>query len=101
MAKLARDNRQFLTRAVEYMAFRGVRQFLDVGSGLPTRDNTHQVAQAVNPDARVVYADNDRCKPGCAHELGWPGYRGPATGPDAGSYASRPISILRSPSQRV
>jgi len=59
MARLARDNRQFLGRAVTWVAGQGVRQFLDVGSGLPTADNTHQAAQAVSPDARVVYADND------------------------------------------
>jgi hypothetical protein len=59
MAKLARDNRQFLGRAVTWVAGQGVRQFLDVGSGLPTAQNTHQAAQAVDPGARVVYADND------------------------------------------
>ncbi len=41
------------------MADRGVSQFLDLGSGLPTAQNTHQIAQAVNPEARVVYVDND------------------------------------------
>jgi S-adenosyl methyltransferase len=50
-----------------YMADRGVSQFLDLGSGLPAAQNTHQIAQAVNPEARVVYVDNDRCKSGCAH----------------------------------
>jgi hypothetical protein len=59
MAKLARDNRKFLGRAVTWVAGQGVRQFLDVGSGLPTAQNTHQAAQAVDPGARVVYADND------------------------------------------
>jgi hypothetical protein len=55
-----RANRAFLVRAVRYLAGeRGVRQFLDIGTGLPTADNTHQVAQAVAPDARIVYADND------------------------------------------
>jgi S-adenosyl methyltransferase len=49
------------------MADRGVSQFLDLGSGLPAAQNTHQIAQAVNPEARVVYVDNDRCKSGCAH----------------------------------
>jgi hypothetical protein len=58
-AKLARDNRQFLTRAVTWVAGQGVRQFLDVGSGLPTAQNTHQAAQAVDESCRVVYADND------------------------------------------
>ncbi|HTQ90237.1 MAG TPA: SAM-dependent methyltransferase [Streptosporangiaceae bacterium] len=55
-----RANRAFLGRAVRYLAGEaGVRQFLDLGTGLPTAENTHQVAQATAPDARVVYADND------------------------------------------
>ena len=55
----ARVNRALLGRAVRYMAQAGVDQFLDLGSGLPTVQNTHQIAQAVNPAARVVYVDND------------------------------------------
>jgi hypothetical protein len=55
----ARLNRAALGRAVRSMADRGVSQFLDLGSGLPTAANTHQIAQAVNPAARVVYVDND------------------------------------------
>ncbi len=55
-----RANRAFLTRVVHYLAAeRGVRQFLDIGTGLPTASNTHEVAQAAAPAARVVYADND------------------------------------------
>ena len=55
-----RANREFLIRVVRYLAAeRGVRQFLDIGTGLPTASNTHQVAQAVAPDARIVYVDND------------------------------------------
>lgn len=55
-----RQNRQFLRRAVEYLASEaGIRQFVDIGSGLPTASNTHQIAQAVRPDARVVYVDHD------------------------------------------
>jgi hypothetical protein len=42
-------------------------QFLDIGTGLPTRGNVHQVVQAANPDARVVYVDSNRCRSGCAH----------------------------------
>ena len=54
------ENRRFLRRAVRYLAGEcGVRQFLDIGTGLPTADNTHQVAQAVAPESRVVYVDND------------------------------------------
>jgi SAM-dependent methyltransferase len=55
----ARLNRAALGRAVRYMADQGVSQFLDLGSGLPTVQNTHQIAQSVNPGARVVYVDND------------------------------------------
>jgi S-adenosyl methyltransferase len=55
-----RENRQFLARAVSYLAGEaGIRQFLDIGTGLPTANNTHEVAQAVAPSARVVYVDND------------------------------------------
>ena len=55
-----RANRAFLVRVVRYLAAEcGVRQFLDIGTGLPTESNNHQVAQAVAPDARIVYADND------------------------------------------
>jgi hypothetical protein len=57
---VARGQRGFLTRAVRHLAGEaGVRQFLDVGTGLPTADNTHEVAQRVAPDARIVYVDND------------------------------------------
>jgi O-methyltransferase involved in polyketide biosynthesis len=55
-----RANRAFLRRAVQYLAGEaGVRQFLDIGSGLPTSENTHQVAQRIAPGARVVYVDSD------------------------------------------
>jgi hypothetical protein len=62
-----RANRRFLGRAVRYMAETGIRQFLDIGTGIPTANNTHEVAQSVAPAARVVYVDNDRYKSGCAH----------------------------------
>jgi hypothetical protein len=56
----ARENRKFIGRAVGYLAGEaGIDQFLDIGSGLPTAQNVHEVAQAINPAARVVYADND------------------------------------------
>jgi hypothetical protein len=56
----ARENRAFLGRAVRYLAAEaGIRQFLDIGSGLPTANNVHEVAQSVDPACRVVYADND------------------------------------------
>ena len=55
-----RSNRAFLGRAVHYLvAEAGVRQFLDIGTGIPTANNTHEVAQRANPTARVVYVDND------------------------------------------
>jgi len=54
-----RANRRFLGRAVRYMASDGIRQFLDIGTGIPASDNTHEVAQAVDPQARVAYVDND------------------------------------------
>jgi hypothetical protein len=56
----ARLARAYLARAVRYLAGEaGVRQFLDIGTGLPTANNTHEVAQSVAPDARIVYVDND------------------------------------------
>jgi SAM-dependent methyltransferase len=55
----ARANRQFLVRAVRFLRDSGVRQFLDIGTGLPTSPNTYEVAQDGHPDARVVYVDND------------------------------------------
>jgi S-adenosyl methyltransferase len=57
---IARADRAFLGRVIRFLAGEaGVRQFLDVGTGLPTADNTHQVAQRVAPQARIVYVDND------------------------------------------
>ncbi|MET8468226.1 SAM-dependent methyltransferase [Streptomyces sp. NPDC006422] len=60
IADYARADRAFLGRAVRYLTEDvGIRQFLDIGTGLPTVDNTHEVAQRIAPDARVVYVDND------------------------------------------
>ena len=56
---LARNNRALLRRAVRYLSEAGVAQFLDVGSGIPTEGNVHEVAQQATPDARVVYVDID------------------------------------------
>jgi O-methyltransferase involved in polyketide biosynthesis len=57
---LAREDRRFLRRSVRYLVRNaGIRQILDIGAGLPTADNTHQVAQAVAPETKVVYVDND------------------------------------------
>jgi hypothetical protein len=56
----AKQSRQFLIRVVRYLAGEvGIRQFLDIGTGLPTMQNTHEVAQSVAPDSRIVYVDND------------------------------------------
>lgn len=54
-----RDNRAFIGKAVRVMAGQGVRQFLDIGAGLPTQENVHQVARRVDSGSRVVYVDND------------------------------------------
>ena len=63
-----RENRAFLGRTVRYLAREaGIRQFLDIGAGLPSADNVHEVAQVAAPESRVVYLDNDHCKSGCAH----------------------------------
>src|SRR5690349_24188951 len=57
---IARADRAFLGRVVRFLAGEaGVRQFLDVGTALPTAENTHQVPQSVAPESRIVYADND------------------------------------------
>ena len=58
--EVVQDNRAFLRRAIRVLAREaGIRQFIDLGSGLPTRGNVHEIAQAIAPDARVVYVDND------------------------------------------
>ena len=56
---LVRANRDFLVRAVRYLAEQGIDQFLDLGAGIPTSPNVHEVAHSVRPDARIVYVDND------------------------------------------
>jgi O-methyltransferase involved in polyketide biosynthesis len=60
LVRSARADRHFLARAVRYLAAeQGIRQFLDIGTGLPTVDNTHQLAQRIAPESRIVYVDND------------------------------------------
>ncbi|MFW6639941.1 SAM-dependent methyltransferase [Nocardiopsis algeriensis] len=60
IGEMAVQNRAFLKRTVRFLAGeRGIRQFLDIGTGLPTADNTHEVAQATAPDSRIVYVDHD------------------------------------------
>jgi hypothetical protein len=59
-AEVARENRAFLGRVVRFLAAeKGIRQFLDIGSGLPTASNVHEVAQSSVPESRIVYVDND------------------------------------------
>ena len=59
LRQVLRDNRAFLRRAVLYLIAQGIDQFLDLGSGIPTVGNVHEVAQEANPQARVVYVDHD------------------------------------------
>jgi S-adenosyl methyltransferase len=60
IADVARVQRRFLVRAVRYLAGEaGIRQFLDIGTGLPTAENTHEIAQQAAPESRIVYVDND------------------------------------------
>ncbi|MFE3448925.1 SAM-dependent methyltransferase [Nonomuraea sp. NPDC059194] len=59
ISQIARDNRDFLIRVVRMLAAAGVRQFIDIGTGLPTRQNVHEVALEAAPDSRIVYVDND------------------------------------------
>jgi S-adenosyl methyltransferase len=54
-----RANRAFLARTVRFLAGQGIRQFLDIGTGIPTANNTHEVAQHIAPESRIVYVDND------------------------------------------
>ena len=65
----ARANRAFLRRAVAFLAAQGIDRFLDVGSGLPTVGNVHEIAQRVNPAARVVYVDNDPVAVGYSRDI--------------------------------
>ena len=59
LPKIMQANRAFMRRAVHYATQQGVRQFLDIGSGIPTFGNVHEVAQAADPEARVAYVDHD------------------------------------------
>jgi hypothetical protein len=64
----ARDHRAVLGRMVRYLVREaGIRQFLDIGTGIPKEGNVHEVAQREAPETRVVYVDRDHCKSGCAH----------------------------------
>ena len=59
LEQLVKENRAFLVRAVRYLAEQGIDQFIDLGTGIPTSPNVHEVAREVHPKARVVYVDND------------------------------------------
>ena len=65
----ARLNRSFLRHAVQFMTDQGIDQFLDLGSGIPTVGNVHEIAQQANPDARVVYVDYEPVAYGAAHDM--------------------------------
>jgi S-adenosyl methyltransferase len=91
-----RENRAFLGRAVKYLASEaGISQFLDLGTGLPSANNVHEVAQAINPEARVVYADNDPIVLAHARALLSSGPRGVTAYLDAD--VRQPETILANP----
>jgi hypothetical protein len=95
-----RENRAFLGRAVRYLAGEaGVSQFLDIGTGLPSANNVHEVAQAIKPEARVVYADNDPIVLAHARALLASGPRGITAYLDAD--IRDPEAILANPVTRV
>ena len=94
-----RENRAFLGRAVKYLASEaGISQFLDLGTGLPSANNVHEVAQAINPEARVVYADNDPIVLAHARALLSSGPRGVTAYLDAD--VRQPETILANPAVR-
>lgn len=64
-----RANRQFLVRAVRHLAEQGITQFIDLGTGIPTSPNVHEVAREIQPDARIVYVDNDPVAASYGREL--------------------------------
>jgi hypothetical protein len=57
--RIVKENREFLGRAVSYLTDAGIQQFIDLGSGIPTQENVHEIAQRRNSEARVIYVDND------------------------------------------
>ncbi|MHA6761789.1 SAM-dependent methyltransferase [Streptacidiphilus sp. PAMC 29251] len=98
LALAAQANRRFMCRAVEFAAAQGIRQFLDIGTGIPTSPNTHEVAQAAAPEARVVYVDNDPMVLVHARALLVSAPQGRTAYIDAD--IRRPASILEHPSLR-
>ena len=100
IVQVARASRQFLTRTVRYLAGEvQIRQFLDIGTGLPAADNTHEVAQRVAPDARVVYVDNDPVVLAHARALLTSGPQGTTAYIDADLH--EPDSILKGAAQTL
>ena len=94
IAGVVRDNRSFIGRVVRFLAGEaGIRQFLDLGAGLPTQSCVHEMAQAIAPDARVVYVDNDPVV--CSHGQALLGQRD-TVGVALGDLR-RPAEILRHP----
>src|SRR5579875_2808028 len=94
-----RENRAFLGRAVKYLAGEaGISQFLDLGTGLPSANHVHEVAQAIHPEARVVYADNDPIVLAHARALLASGPRGVTAYLDAD--VRQPETILANPAVR-
>jgi hypothetical protein len=59
LPEMARENRNYMNRVVRYLSEQGIRQYLDIGTGIPTSPNAHEVAQSINPESTVVYVDND------------------------------------------
>jgi len=90
---LFRANRSFLRRAVRFLVDSGITQFLDLGSGIPTAGNVHEIAQTANPDARVVYVDIDPVAVAHGRRILADNPRADALGADL----RRPEEILRSP----
>src|SRR4051812_48024223 len=88
-------NRRFMSKVVAYLAATGIRQFLDVGTGLPTRPNLHETVQGIAPEASVVYVDNDPLVLVHARALLIPVGSGPVAYLDAD--LRRPEDILGSP----
>ncbi|MGH3170096.1 MAG: SAM-dependent methyltransferase, partial [Trebonia sp.] len=99
MPSSVRANRAFLRRAVRFMTESGIRQFLDVGTGLPSANNTHEVAQSVSSDCRVLYVDNDPMVLAHAHALLVGGHQGSTAYFDAD--ARDPEKILRGAEQML
>lgn len=94
----ARHNREFMHRAVDTLAKAGLRQYLDIGTGIPTEPNLHQVAQARSPESRVVYVDNDPVVLAHARALLSGALEGRTAYVDAD--LNRPESILTAPQVR-